>query len=307
MALAASLTLGLANAQQHEESIVLSTSQDSYVVADAASAEDPQGLRERNFGELDFVKVWYAFSGAEQVVSLGLFKFDLSALAEKEVRSAHLQLFALRADLNQPVRLVDVSAAEGPWVEQEVGFKSLPPVSVPPLASAAVYGSNVWYSWDVTPSVVRKARDGELTLAVGLRTLEPEREEQVVFASREAGRSAPRLVVTYTPLPAASPQAVLAANPTPVAATVAALAAFLIGLVVGTLLLGRRLRRPQPAPSPLAPASESLPPEPPATASESRPAAERCPSCRGRVPSAAPKCPRCGHVLARQPEEVGAR
>ena len=52
--------------------------------------------------------------------------------------------------------MVDVSLADGPWTQSDVTFNTLPQISNPPLASAAVYGANVWYSWDVTAAVVRK-------------------------------------------------------------------------------------------------------------------------------------------------------
>src|SRR6266581_4334955 len=77
-----------------------------------------------------------------------------AAPADKEVRSSHLQLFAVRTDLAEAARLVDVSLAEGTWSEQQVTFNTLPQVATPPLSTAAVYGANIWYSWDLTPGVV---------------------------------------------------------------------------------------------------------------------------------------------------------
>jgi hypothetical protein len=213
-----------------DDSVMLEATDDSYVVADVSAADDPQGLRDKNFGGLDFLKVWYAnqVQAQEQIVSVGLVKFDLAALKDREVRSAHLQLFAQRADLLQPVRLVDVSLADGPWNRADVTFNTLPQISNPALASAAVYAANVWYSWDVTPAVVRKARDGSVAYAVGLRTLESKGEEQVVFASSQAGRNAPRLLVTLTPV---APSIPLYAFPVGIVA--AALGAFGVGLLYG--------------------------------------------------------------------------
>src|SRR5216684_6934443 len=117
------LSVGAAPA---DESVVVEATDNSYVVADVSAPDDPQGLRAKNFGGLDFLKIWYAsqVQAQEQIVSVGLVKFDLSALKDREVRSAHLQLFATRADLLQPVRLVDVSLAEGPWTEADASFKT---------------------------------------------------------------------------------------------------------------------------------------------------------------------------------------
>jgi hypothetical protein len=227
-----------------DESVVLEATDDSYVVADVAAPDDPQGLRDKNFGGLDFLKIWYAnqVQAQEQIVSVGLVKFDLGSLKDREVRSAHLQLFAQRADLLQPVRLVDVSLADGPWTRSDVTFKTLPQITNPPLASAAVYAANTWYSWDVTPAVVRKAKDGNVAYAIGLRTLESKGEEQVIFASSQAGRNAPRLLVTMTPVPPSIP---LVAFPLGIVA--AAALAFGVGLLFERR---RRARRAGVAVSP---------------------------------------------------------
>lgn len=198
--MALAVLLGTA-ATPREDSIVLDGAGDSYVVADLADQEDAQALRDKNFGNLEFIKVWYVnqVRAQEQVYSVGLVKFDLSQLQDKEIHSAQLQLFALRADLAQPARLVDVSLADDTWNETEINFKSLPSVSQQPIATTAVYGAGVWYSWDVSGAVARKAADGKVAFAVGLRTVEQKKEEQVVFASREVARAAPRLVATYAP------------------------------------------------------------------------------------------------------------
>src|SRR6266849_4352798 len=223
-----------------DESMVVEATDNSYVVADISAPDEPQGLRTKNFGGLDVLKIWYAsqVQAQEQIVSVGLVKFDLSALKDREVRSAHLQLFATRADLLQPVRMVDVSLADGQWTQADVTFNTLPQISNPPLASAAVYGANVWYSWDVTPAVVRKVKDGNVGYAIGLRTLEAKGEEQVVFASTAAGRNAPRLLLTMAPAASSIPLYAL-----PVGIVAAALLAF-----TGGVLLGRRRRAQQRVP-----------------------------------------------------------
>jgi hypothetical protein len=260
-----------------DDSVVVEASDNSYVVADVSTADDPQGLRAKNFGGLDFLKIWYAaqVQAQEQIVSVGLVKFDLASLKDREVRSAHLQLFATRADLLQPVRMVDVSLADGPWTQSEVTFNSLPQISTPPLASAAVYGANVWYSWDVTPAVVRKAKDGSVAYAIGLRTLETKGEEQVVFASTSAGRNAPRLLLTMAPVAASIPLFAL-----PVGIVLAALLAF-----AGGVLLGRRrraLRRPAATQAQAVRVGQASEP-----AEQDLDAVIDCPTCHRQIPAIA--------------------
>ena len=58
-ALAALIAMG-AQAQPTVKSMVLEAVEDAYVVTDASTQDDPQGIRGQNFGKLDFVRVWYA-------------------------------------------------------------------------------------------------------------------------------------------------------------------------------------------------------------------------------------------------------
>jgi hypothetical protein len=275
-----------------DESVELQSTDDTYVVADISAPDDPQGLRTKNFGGLDFLKIWYAsqVQAQEQVVSVGLVKFDLSSLKDREVRSAHLQLFATRADLLQPVRMVDVSVADGAWKQADVTFNTLPQISTPPLASAAIYAANVWYSWDVTPAVVRKTADATVGYAVGLRTLETKGEEQVVFASSSAGRNAPRMLVTMAPAAPAIPLWAL-----PVGIIAAALLAF-----GGGVLLGRR-RRGQRALAAGGTSAQAVRLTPATNGEQDVDAIVDCPSCHRQIPAVAEVCPRCGAQVQTRP------
>jgi hypothetical protein len=269
-----------------DESVVLDATENTYVVADINAPDDPQGLRAKNFGGLEFLKVWYAsqVQAQEQIVSVGLVKFDLAALKDRDVRSATLQLFATRADLLQPVRLVDVSVAEGAWAQGDVTFNSLPQISNPALASTAIYAPNIWYSWDVTPAIVRKVKDGNVAYAIGLRTLENRGEEQVVFASTQAGRNAPRLLVTVAPAASAIPLYAL-----PVGIVAAALLAF-----GGGLLLGRRRRTAHATIG----AVRAVRPAPPVI--DDVDSIATCAACDRQIPATAEVCPRCGASVMRE-------
>lgn len=284
-------------ATRPDDSLEVVATDNSYVVADVSTQDDPQGLRDKNFGGLDFLKIWYAnqVQATEQIVSVGLLKFDLSGIKDREVRSASLQLFAQRADLLQPVRLVDVSLAEGQWTQGAVTFNTLPQITNPPLASTAVYGANIWYSWDVTSAVVRKQADGSVSYAIGLRTLEQKGEEQVVFSSTGAGRNAPRLLLTMAPAAPAVPVIAI-----PIAIVLAALLAFGIGLLVGRR---RRARRAVMVETPGAPPLVHAATVAPEVAEvDDVDAVTECPACHRPIPAVAGVCPRCGAAVgAREP------
>lgn len=188
-----------AKPQEQEKSVVLEAVEDAYVVTDAST--NTTDLRDTNYGSLDFLKNWYAWKvqGDEQLISLSLVKFDLTPIKDKEVQSVTLQLFATRADLTQAVRLVDVNLVSGAWSEKDVTFNKRPDWGLNPVALAVVYGAGGWYSWDVSGSVAAQLKKAsEVSFVLGLRAMDAKSEEQVVFASREAGTNAPRLIVTYT-------------------------------------------------------------------------------------------------------------
>ncbi len=199
MLLATSCGVIGAGTKSNEKSVILQATEDAYLVTDVSTTDDPQGLRDQNFGSQDFIKVWYAWKVIkdEQAVSLGLFKFDLKPIKNRDVKSATLQLLASRVDFNQPVRLVDVSLVDGKWSEKDVTFNTRPSWGTSIIATNAVYGAGVWYSWDVTASVVQKAKEGEVSYATGLSTMEETKEEQVLFAAHQVTNYAPRLIVTY--------------------------------------------------------------------------------------------------------------
>ena len=108
-----------------------------------------------------------------------------------------MQLFARQTDLTEPARLVDVHLAQEWWAEDRVTFNIRPNWDRTPIATAAIYGADGWYSWNVTGTDTAGARKGEVSFAIVLRTAAEESEEQVLFVSREGGGKGPRLLVTY--------------------------------------------------------------------------------------------------------------
>src|SRR5204862_2940242 len=117
-----------------------------YVATDAGSDLDPQKLRDKNFGSVDTLAVSYSYNvqGAQQLLALSLVKFGDGELKGKTIQSATLQMVAIRADLTQPARLVDVSLVNGDWSEKALTFNTRPAWNSTPLATTAVYSPSVW-------------------------------------------------------------------------------------------------------------------------------------------------------------------
>ena len=183
------------------EALIVEATEDSYVVTDLADEADPQGFRRQNYGDLGFLKTWYAWGVVEdeRLLSVDLVKFDLEEIQGLDIESVSFQLFASQADLNQTARLVDVHTVTGEWAEAEVTYDLKPPWDTVPIATAAIYGAGGWYTWNVTGSTLEAIRRGEISFAVALRSASQGNEEQVLFVSTEAPDKAPRLLVTYRP------------------------------------------------------------------------------------------------------------
>lgn len=200
VALVAALMLFLVGARRAPDALIIEATEDAYVVANLADEADFEGLKDRNLGDQDFTRAWYASRvvGTEQVIAMSLFKFDLSPLQGRAISAAHLQLYSTATNLKGPARLVDVHLIDGPWSQSNVTYNTRPPWQVNPISTAAVYGPNVWNSWDVTSGVVARAnRTPTASFMVTLRALEDNSEEQVLFSSTESGVNPPRLVVAY--------------------------------------------------------------------------------------------------------------
>ena len=183
------------------KSVVLEGTQDTYVVTDTSTQDDPQGLRDRNFATSDSVRVWYQskVQASEQVISIGMVGFDLKAIQDLDVDSATLQMYAQRVDITQPKRVVDASIVQGPWKESDVTFNRKPAWAAQPIASSVIYGGGRWYSWDVTATVALPRPPATVSYAIGLNTIQDKQQEQVLFTSHRGGTNMPRLIVTYRP------------------------------------------------------------------------------------------------------------
>ena len=184
------------------QTAVITANGSAYVVTDTSTQDDPQGLRDKNYSTQDFLKIWYAWDvqSTEKVISVGLTKFDLASLKGKDIKSATLQMYATRTDLAKAVRLVDVSLvdASSAWDAATVTYNTRPTWSASSVATAAVYGAGVWYSWDVTPSIIQSAKTGTASFVAGLNAMDDKTEEQALFSSAQAANgTAPRILVTY--------------------------------------------------------------------------------------------------------------
>lgn len=208
------------------KSLAIDVAEDTYIVADLNDPTDTYGFRDKNYGDLDFVKVWYLWNVVteehteeqevevdgemvteevtvteeiekEQVVSIVYLKFDLSSIEDREIESAMLQLYVQDLVLLAP-RFVQVFLVSSDWAEDEITFNTAPAWGQTAIATAIVYQADQWYGWDLSGDVIRETEAGQISVAVMLRDMEKALEEMVAFPSRESGENAARLVVTYT-------------------------------------------------------------------------------------------------------------
>jgi hypothetical protein len=207
-------------------SLVIEVSEDAYIVADINDEADTYGLRDTNYGDLEFVKAWYYWNVVieehteeqevevdgemvtqevvveeeverEHYISVAYLKFDLSQLEGIEVDSAMLQLYARDVVLLTP-RYVQVFLVPSEWTEAELTFNTAPGWGQTAISTVVVYQVDQWYGWDVTYDAVNETEAGEISFAVMLRDMTQASEEVVTFPSHESGENVSRLIVTYT-------------------------------------------------------------------------------------------------------------
>ena len=208
------------------KSLVIDVTEDSYIVADLNDPDDTLGLLDENYGELDFVKIWYLWNvvqeevipevpegeevenGAEpepeivetefeKIWCVSYLKFDLAELQDIDIESAMLQLYSHELAILTP-RYIQVFQVDSEWDELTLTFGNAPGWGQSALATAIIYQVDQWYGWDLTSGVKAEKNEGQISLAVMFRDIEKATEELVGFPSRESGENAARLIITYT-------------------------------------------------------------------------------------------------------------
>ena len=201
-------------------SLVIDVSADAYTVADLNDPDDTYGVREENYGELDFVNAWYRWNVVqeevipevaegeeavpemveveyERIISIIYLKFDLAELQDMTIESAMLQLYGQNVVLLAP-RYIQALQVSSDWDELTLNFDNAPQWGQNALATTTIYQADQWYGWDVTAGVKAEQPAGQISLAVTLRDMEKASEELVAFPSRESGENISRLLITYT-------------------------------------------------------------------------------------------------------------
>jgi len=223
--LSLSLVLPLTGASV-TRSLVIEVSEDAYIVADVNDAADTYGLRDENYGDLEFVKAWYYWNVVveehteeqevevdgemvteevvveeeverEHYVSVVYLKFDLSQLEGREVDSVMLQLYARDVVLLTP-RYVQTFLVASEWTEADITFNTAPGWGQTATATTVVYQADQWYGWDVTEDAIGETEAGQISFAIMLRDMTQASEEVVAFPSHESGENVSRLIITYT-------------------------------------------------------------------------------------------------------------
>jgi hypothetical protein len=184
--------------------IELTSVDDAYVVSDLNDPADRAGLQNLNTGELEFMKIWYAWnvtqSGKEKIVSLGYMKYDLSKIKAEFIESAKLQMYANIANLTGAARAVDVYLApNNNWDEGALTYSTASAFMPTSNSSAVVSKAGKYYTWDLT-ELVKKNAGSELSLVIALRTMYENSEEQVIFYSKDAKDKSkvPTLLIDYS-------------------------------------------------------------------------------------------------------------
>jgi len=165
----------------------LEPTDDAYVVANTEII-DETGLSERNYGDKDFLKLWYAFHspGAETsaILSHGYLKFDLVDLSADNIQSAKLKMYPISTLIQFESIEIGVHTTESNWSESSITYNDAPQFDVEPVAVAVADGSEKLYEWDIT-DLVKEHTGEELSLVLIFREISDFHEEFVSLASKE--------------------------------------------------------------------------------------------------------------------------
>lgn len=184
--------------------IELTPTDDAYVLKDINDPVDKAGLRSLNTGDLEIMKIWYAWNvtstGNEQIISMGYMKFNLKDINAEYVESAKLQLYAYVVTLTGASRAIDVHLVEnGTWDERTLVYDNATVFNANASATTSISKAETFYTWDIT-ELVKERAGSELSLVILFKTLYHNNEEQVVFHSKDVqdASKVPKLLIDYT-------------------------------------------------------------------------------------------------------------
>jgi len=162
---------------------------DTFIGLDLSTLDDSFDLRNSNFGNVDFIKVWYsnnATPSQELITTSGLLKFDLSEIDVDDIKSVNLKMKTLRIDSSGADKILSISKLNNTsWNESEITFNNHPPFELHDSFLAEMTQPDSWHVWNIT-SAVKENTDSKLSLSVSYSNSYPEHEEQTVFYSKES-------------------------------------------------------------------------------------------------------------------------
>lgn len=188
-------------------SISLKPTDDSYVLANISSSNDPFGFRNLNFGNSPVLNVGFQGPPRKAVISLAYLKFhvvgsDGNEIPLNSVSSLVLRLYANSTYLGNmtswPVLAFATNqTTSAGWKESALNFNNSPHATTV-VASENISSSKAYYSWDVTSvSKGPTLSGGNLTLVLGPSLSPRGSEVHFLFNSNEAPTNPPELVVEY--------------------------------------------------------------------------------------------------------------
>lgn len=184
---------------QELKTIDLIPTDDAYVVVDLNDPDNIKGQKNLNTGDLDFLKLWYAWNvteSQEKIATLVYLKFNLRDQNPENIINANLKMrpFATFLAEAKPVSVVYVP--DNNWSESEITYETRPQYPPEDIISTNIENIEEWYSWDLT-DLVRENIGSELSIVLRFYTIHDKTEELVTFYSKEAKHS-PYLEIKYS-------------------------------------------------------------------------------------------------------------
>lgn len=191
---------------QQEKTIRLEPTDDAFIAVDLNDPQDEQGLQQLHTGDLEFLKLWYAWNVTEnqERITTGVYlKFDLTEVDPEEVESAELNMqpfiVRLTTAVFEGVEIVKIPSND--WNEMAITYQNRPLYPTNAATSSLVITANNWFSWDLT-EYVKESAGSELSVAMGFENIYQNTEELLTFYSKE---SANKTNVPYLEIALAQP------------------------------------------------------------------------------------------------------
>jgi len=176
---------------------------DAYVIWDRMDPKDLKNIRDINYGDKNYLKLWYSFNATDspkQIQTIGFLKFEIPKFIPERILSAELKMLPYYIESSTKNEISLHFVQDDDWDEENITFSNMPSFSNSNISTADMSIDN-WSSWDVTEEIQQDAGMFS-SFAVLIKDIHISADEQIAYYSKDIRQldKIPYIEIKYQPI-----------------------------------------------------------------------------------------------------------